>query len=317
MASDIRLKSIDLIHQLVMNCKKYNLFQMLHILEKSYADKNFLNGDMKKSTVYLQSTTELSFPIADIQLLSYENYQIKLLINIFGLHGVDSPLPQYWLVDIVNNSKSLPLNKFLNIFQNRLYTLFYMAWKKFQTFLSGENNYLYYLESLSGGLLQPEIDDIEYAYAGLLGRRVHNAETLKTILSNYLVNIPVIVSQFIPQWTEVDNVVLSSDALSNVIISETALLGKRVLDVSHTILITLGPISLSKSVVLLTDRGEKDKLLRIINLYVGLLFNVRILLKMLLSRNSYSKLGKDKIYLGWNSCVGNIDKEIFILFSTS
>lgn len=321
MENDIRIKSADLKQPYPAVLKRYDLFQLLHYLEQIYAQSDLLYSDITKLPIRLKSAIELNFPTSDIQFIEYGNHdQLELHINFMGLCGVDSPLPQYWSVGILQKDKAFPLNEFLNIFQHSIYILLYLAWKKFQPLLYRENNnpgYLYYLEFLSGKLLNIEKDDKEYAYAGLLGQRVHNAENLRAIISNHLNNIPVIINQFIPQWVEVDNVQLSSKPFRGATINETAIIGKRILDVRQTISINLGPISFVAAVVLLIDQHAKNELLHLIKLYVGLLLKVKILLNIALSQNSNLKFGKDKIYLSWNSAIGKINKEILILFKES
>ena len=67
----------------------------------------------------------LSFPASDIKKCSKDEHNnIIMELNFMGLYGVDSPLPHYFS-EYVHKSHNNCLADFLNIFNNRIYHLFY------------------------------------------------------------------------------------------------------------------------------------------------------------------------------------------------
>ncbi len=312
MADNVRIKSADLIQHFNHNFKSCDLFKLLDCLEKSYADNDSQCNDISKLPICLKSNSELSFPISDMQAIKYSNKeQLELYINFMGLYGVDSPLPQYWYERRLNADLTLPLNEFINIFQHRIYILLYLAWKKFQPILHRENHnpgYLYYLTSFSGGLLHFDKHDKEYAYAGLLGQRIHNAETLRIIITHCLDGIPVNIKQHVPEWLDIKDVTnLTPGRKMEYRLNESALLGNKILDGSSTIIITLGPVLFAKAITLLINQNEKNKLLHMIKLYGGFSCNIKIAMNIIISQAHYLKLSQDDMYLAWNACLGKLN----------
>ena len=70
----------------------------------------------------LIANADVSFPVMNFIQPDEKN----LLINIFNLVGVDSPLPHYLLELAINNQA---FAEFLIIFNEQLYHLFYAIWK--------------------------------------------------------------------------------------------------------------------------------------------------------------------------------------------
>ena len=233
MEHEARLKSVNLNHELLSNIKNYDLLQIFRILEQHYFEFDLLRGDIQNLSIRFSAAAELAFPETDIRSIYFDgNNYLHIQVNYLGLYGVDSPLPQYWLDKIaIEVESSSAIRAFLDIFHQRLYVLLYLSWKKFQPTILIEQRkpgYLNYLQFVSGQLLQVS-DNEEYAFAGLLGQRVHNAESLTSMLMNYLNNIPVTINQFIPLWVNITNeLCLSPHNKSGMKLSDNAMLGQSV-----------------------------------------------------------------------------------------
>ncbi len=311
------LKSINLNHELLSGIKNYNLFQIFRILENYYHEYDLLRSDIQTIPIYFHAAAELAFPETDIKSINIDgNNYLHIFMNYCGLYGVDSPLPQYWLDKIaIETESSSVIRAFLDIFHQRLYVLLYLSWKKFQPTILIEQSkpgYLNYLQSISGQLLQA-CDNKEYAFAGVLGQRVHNAETLRSILTNYFDNITVTVNQFVLRWVNINHeLCLSSNRYSEMKLADNATLGRRVIDATESILIILGPISFTRALKLLKEQTERNKLWHIIRLYVGNLYHIKIVLNVFFDQPSNLSLGGDEIYLAWCSCLGMVNGNLFV-----
>lgn len=289
-------------------------YQLMRDIEKFCRDKQ---SQIKKSNSELMSlhghnegrellrikpSTTLNFPENDILNITInEHSKYEITLSFLGLYGVDSPLPHYWLVRVMeDNETSKMLCAFLDIFNPRLYHLLYLAWKKTQTIVlleQGKNGYLNYLQFLSGNLLN-EADTAEFAYAGLLGQRVHSACTLKYILRDYLNNVDVTILQFVSQWVCIKTILnLTHNCDNELCLGNNSLLGSRVLEASSKIVIILGPVSYSYALQLLIDDCGINQLHSLIKRYLGFYYEYTLELKVLIN-NKCLVLGIDNMSLG-------------------
>ena len=80
------------------------------------------------------------YPPSDIRSFSYDGEQIQFVLNFLGLYGINAPLPRCYHEQVaiqqeVHGSGDIPLQNFLDIFDNRFYWLYYQAWKKYRYYL--------------------------------------------------------------------------------------------------------------------------------------------------------------------------------------
>lgn len=86
-----------------------------------YADLNEVMQELQ-----CQSTDSLGFPAGDIAEAPSPNF---LILNFMGLYGASSPLPSFFTSPIDRqDERFLSLKRFLDVFNNRLYSLFFQAW---------------------------------------------------------------------------------------------------------------------------------------------------------------------------------------------
>ena len=83
----------------------------------------------------------------------------QFILAIPGLYGPDSPLPRAYHQEVAYQQNErpsgyVPLQNFLDIFNNRLYWLYYQSWKKYRLHLQlseqSQNSALRTLYSFSG-----------------------------------------------------------------------------------------------------------------------------------------------------------------------
>ncbi len=60
----------------------------------------------------------------------------RMTVNVFGLYGVNSPLPGHYAEDVLRAGEDAPLRRFLDIFNHRLLTLYHDAWLRHRHYLS-------------------------------------------------------------------------------------------------------------------------------------------------------------------------------------
>lgn len=299
-----------------------NYFQCLRDIELYNLQKN--NSDtMQRSivlhdengfhqrcaiTVHLLPDINLSFPVGDIlHKRINEDGSCEIVLGFMGLYGVDSPLPHYWLEQLLRNSESAKsLHSFFDIFNQRIYLLLYFAWKKCQPVVlleQGSLGYLNYLRAISGNAVC-DTDTVEFSFSGVLGQRVHNACKLKGMLKDYLQDVIVNVLQFVPSWVRVDATkYIGCNKSSELRLGDNVLLGERVYVATDKIIILLGHVVSDYAEKLLEDTIGLEKLHCLINKYLGLDYNYYLQLKVIINK-SLLILGKDKMRLGQISWMG-------------
>lgn len=117
---------------IVRNAATMNFFQFCRVLE------TLAEGSEEKaveSTVRFRRVKSLSFPSGEIASVEYDaEADLPTVRTTFlGLYGVDAVLPDYFLNDIATHKDgSESLAAFLDIFNHRITTLFFQAWKKYR-----------------------------------------------------------------------------------------------------------------------------------------------------------------------------------------
>ena len=305
MAKLARRKLPDIVQNIADEAPQYQFFQALRLLDAVW----------HKKWVSLKPAPNISFPAADIRQAELdENDHLILQLTFMGLYGVDSPLPHYFLdACALDNEESENFRKFLDIFNHRLYRLLYLAWRKYQAHIQLENDhsdYYYYLRALSGMLLT-EKDGREFAYAGLLGARVHNVIGLAELVSDYLDGTTVNIVSFVPRWLTLSEQTKLNGQHQ---LGNNTILGDEVLDLSGKITIEIGPLTEKKARQLLPGQQQANKLASIIMRYLGptIIFDIALIIKFQNANILY--LGCDNLQLGWVSWLGRLQTETVTLY---
>jgi len=173
----------------------------------------------------LIANTDLRFPPADFIQLDEQG----LLINLFNLTGVDSPLPHYLLELALDNQI---FADFLIIFNEQLYLLFYAIWKATHP-LANLNDY----RNLGGHLLGlPAASHLLY-YADCL-LLTPGILALKKCLQRFLGPIPFLLTEYIGDWLELNDIsqLGGNSSLNNTI------LGSRFFTHQECVNCQIGPI---------------------------------------------------------------------------
>jgi type VI secretion system protein ImpH len=226
----------------------------------------------------------LIFPAADVrqvELLKTDPHIARITVTFMGLYGIDSPLPVYFYDKIASEGEtSSPLRDFLDIFNHRLYSLFYQCWKKYRPALHfkppGEDQHSQRNLCLAGIGTKGSHSSARVpfmqltAFAGILSNRTRHAEGLRNLVSHFFDGIDVQIIQNIPRWVPVpQRLVLGKDQGRSTILGKTATIGKKIFDVSGKIRLVLKPLTLKQFLALLPGNEAAKKLHHLVRLYVS------------------------------------------------
>ncbi len=300
MGTYTRGKLPHLTNDILNHSSSYEVFQAVSLLETSLG---LDSGDeiSFQRMISLAPAPEISFPKGDLRRCEVdEQGRFCLELNLLGLYGVDSPLPQYFN-DITSRDGDGrdELRAFLEMFNKRLYALCFLAWKKFNLFAGSPGHstiYHRYLYALSGGAQQ----DGRFDYAGVLGSRIKSAQGLAATLEDYL-GYPVATQENVPIWIELED----PDSLgTDLYLGDNTILGDRIMDVSSKIVITIGPIPIDAAKNLLPGHKQARQLANLVREYLDPAISYEIDLQVTAGEGYHSSLGTETTILGWTCCLG-------------
>jgi type VI secretion system protein ImpH len=181
-------------------------------------------------------------------------------VRFLGMLGPNGALPLH-LTDYARgrllHGGDQTLARFLDIFNHRFLSLFYRAWAQAQPVVArdrpGEDRFPAYLGALFGiGSSRmrgrDEAPDVaKLFHTGHLARQVRNREGLESLLHHYF-KVPVQVEEFAGHWLHIadeDRSRLGGKA-DCAILGAGAVIGARVWDRQHAIVIRIGPLDLNR-----------------------------------------------------------------------
>jgi predicted component of type VI protein secretion system len=136
MGTDIRRDTSGLIDDLVKNGASYNVWQAIWIAERITKREHPYRKDylFEQTGIEFQPFERYQYHPNDIKSISYDEGVFKFILTFMGLYGVNSPLPRCYhdQVDLqqrVLGAGEVPIQNFLDIFNNRFYWLYYQSWK--------------------------------------------------------------------------------------------------------------------------------------------------------------------------------------------
>jgi len=284
MESGNRRNTSGLMEDLVKNGPSYNVWQAIWLGE------NITKKDNPGRKDYLLEQTGLNFrpnenyeyPPRDIRSITYQNGVITFILTFMGLYGINSPLPRCYHEQVALQQRLLgtgevPLQNFLDIFNNRFYFLYYQAWKKYRFYLhlNGEKDdkITERINSFTGSGLfakrkTPEISDYALLkFSGLLSQRVRNKAGLKILISHLFPQYEMKIKEFVPRWVELTDIPELGNNENK--LGENNFIGKRILDYSSRVCIQIGPISFEDYLDFLPGKEKSNRLIELLQLYLN------------------------------------------------
>lgn len=305
----------------------FDFFQAVRLLESYFPHgKNpGETSDIAHEQIRFRPHSGLAFPATDVRSIEFnddEPQRARITATFMGLYGVDSPLPVYFYDSIATEAEgSKPLRDFLDIFNHRLYSLFYRSWKKYRFALqygkpSTREDLVVRALSLAGLGTKKAVDDATMpairlaAFSGFLSTRVRNADGLQNLIAGLLGGVQVHVLQNIPRWVAIAQRSKMRDKANPVMLGATACLGERVFDMSGKFRIVLGPLTLRQYLLLLPG-GVSAKLMQfLVRLYVRDYLDYDVQLNLKTEEIPSHALGDTTWKLGLTTWLGKPKTEI-------
>jgi type VI secretion system protein ImpH len=290
----------DIKTELLNDAPSFHVMKAIYIVEKlSRALHPERDEDMFDQTgIKFKPFEKYLFPPRDIRSLSFENDHFEFVMNFLGLYGINSAIPRCYHEQIVlqqpecDEAGEVPLQNFLDIFNNRFYWLYYLAWKKNKLFL--------HIKEKEGGkvnrVLSAFLGKIPSAtpkstllsrfsllkFSGIFSQRVRNKAGLQILLMYFFPQIKMRIIEFVPKWVKLTDVPsLGGEANGDVqMLGVNSFAGDRSLDYMSKIMIEIGPIGFDDFLNFLPNSNKAIFLNELLSVYLndGLEYDVKLIL---------------------------------------
>ncbi|MDX2150497.1 MAG: type VI secretion system baseplate subunit TssG [Bryobacteraceae bacterium] len=241
----------------------FEFFQAVRLLAKVFPDREPVGrfAPPEREIVRFGAHNSVAFPASQIQSLTLEEGgQAAMRVNFFGLTGPIGVLPLAYTEFIAERkrAKDPTLESFLDIFNHRLLSLFYLAWEKYRFPVRFER---YREDAFSRSLLsligigtdglqdRQKVPDLGLAfYAGLLSLVPRSALALEQILSDYF-GVAAAVEQFVGAWYKLpveDQCSLDKGLQFSEQVGLGAVVGDEIWSHESRVRVQLGPMPLAR-----------------------------------------------------------------------
>lgn len=298
------------------NPMKWGFFQAIRNLDSLYYSinkKHRRTGDsdtLKREAVRFKQRPSLAFKDAEIDEYVSEKGDgnpASLYVNFMGLWGTNSPLPLVFTEYAFNRGKHSEDNSlinFMDMFHNRMLSLFYKAWAANQQSVNAdredEDNFKKYLASITGlGVflttknLSPVSLYSRLYFAGHILHYTPNISNLSAILSDYFKMIAE-VKPFMVESIDIpeeDRFCLNRKNRSGML-GKNMIIGEKFITCMMKFRVILGPMNLVKYMQMFPGKDGYRQLVSWVKYYVSGRFNFDIQLILDHSEIPIMTLGK-------------------------
>lgn len=307
-----RRKLARLIRAVIDDGSRFEFFQALRLFENLWRDRGIFGRGLDR-WVRLRPAPEISFPASDIRRVGYrDDGAVEIEANFMGLYGVDAPVPLY-LVDLVAlaDESAHTLRAFLDIFNHRLYALFYLAWKKYRAVVQLEQSdgiFRKYVSYLAG--MTEDDSFIDLRYAGSIAMHGCSAATIAATARNLLGGVQTEVRQFEACWVPLaEPFALTAPDGQGAALGQSIVLGGEVLDLSSKIVVEVGPVTPAFAMDMLPGTPLGKALGALLGRMLGATGAFDIRIKIDTGTRDLLVLGGDTIVLGWSAWLGESSAE--------
>lgn len=290
MGTEDRGNISSIIEDLINNGPAYNVWQAIWLGENLTKRDNPLRKDymLDQTGIKFRPHEKYEYPPKDISSISYEDNVLSFVLTFMGLYGVNSPLPRCYHDQVALQQRLLgkgevPLQNFLDIFNNRFYWLYYQSWKKYRFYLflndgyegkiTGRINSFIGRSLIHRGHESVLSDFTLLKFSGIFSQRVRNKAGLKILLAYIFPNFSLKIHEFIPHWVELSDIPALGDKANSLGIN--SFIGKYTLSYTSRISIEFESISFHDYLGFLPGGQNSKRLFELLKLYLndGLEFN--------------------------------------------
>jgi type VI secretion system protein ImpH len=253
-------------------------FLLLHLRRQSSPDID-INELVKK--IHVRPELSLAFPESDITKIEESTPPGSFMVTaaFLGLYGASSPLPTFYTEDLLQelaSDRSISRD-FYDIFNSRLYSLYFGIWKHYHLFFNIAEDpdkdviqRLYCLAGLGGETLRESAEN-PYGmlrYIGLATQFPRSAEGLRALLADGLSEPAIHITQCRERIANIPEDQRLFLGTSGNILGEDAYLGAGIADRAGNFRVHIGPVNKETFHRYLPDQPDYQKLGQLIRFYL-------------------------------------------------
>lgn len=316
-ASTPEMRRRAILDRLVREGYRADFFQVVHLVERLFpgAPAPGETADARGERLTIRPDPALVFPASDVRHVRWEEgpkERVSVQVTFMGLYGIASPLPEFFYDGLVARAEETEaLRDFLDLFNHRLYTFFYRAWKRVRPELApgGARDDLHAgrFEALTGlgtpGLPEdlPVPRGLLTAFAGRLIPQVRSADGLRALVQGWL-GLPVEVVENLPRWVPIPR--REKMGRNGMQLGITTTIGQRVKDAMGKFRLCIGPMGVEEYFSLLPGGSRARALQWLVRAYVPCTLAFDVELRVRTAELPRTKLGAGGGRLGLTACLG-------------
>lgn len=307
---------------------RFGFFQAVRLL---YSANGFDGRGTGARPGPLRFTTppSLAFPPSELHSIETGDLNTRVCVNFMGLTGPSGVLPRTYTELLIarKTHRDRSAQEFLDLFNHRLVSLFWLAWAKHRPEIGRQfgfqNSVMRYLEFVVGlgtpalqARLHPnrrvatktrELPGAALVYfSGLVAQRPHGERAIAQVVSA-VVGAPVQAAGCLGTWQTI-----STDARTRLgrdahRLGHGCVLGTRYWDRQTTLRLTIGPLDRSRFNTLLPRGSRLGDVIELTRFLTGLAIDLRVRLSLRADQVPPLRLGardQDRPQLGWNTWLG-------------
>jgi len=300
METGIRQNFADLIADLEKNAPLYSVFFAIYLAERLsktvHPDRDDEKFDQKG--LRFRPYEQYVFPSRDIHSFEWKDETMSFVLTFMGLYGIDSPLPRCYHEQVaqqqnVHGAGNVPLQNFLDMFDNRYYWLYYQAWKKYRYFLQLKedpgNRMLERLFAFAGLAHQRKsmagsIPKFKWLrLSSLLSHRVRNKIGLLLFLQEFFPDVPFGLKEYVPRRVELEERPKLGLPFREraVCLSRNSVIGRSKTDYMGRVCLDVGPIDFTGYLEFIPGSRNLTLLTDLLDIYLndGLEYDLRFIIR--------------------------------------
>jgi type VI secretion system protein ImpH len=304
----------DLIERLTSESYNFNFFQALSLLEEFFRSHGNVADPIESGRIRLTTSPSLTFPPADIEKILTTKDGVEFVLTFMGLIGVSSPMPLYFTEYVSRfEENGAGLRDFLSIFNHRMYTLFYRAWRKYRFIgMAGPGAGQAITRGIArlAGIDEGKLADPFYrrvlAYTGSFAGKTRSKEALRIMVSDFFNGLPVAIMQWQGRWTDIAfPPKIGVDSRLGV----NAIAGTRKWDLSGKFRVSVGPLPRDRFETFLPGSENIMSMKKLVSFFLSdpLDYDIEVTLES--SELVPVVLGQNTSRLGETSSLGKSDKK--------
>jgi type VI secretion system protein ImpH len=321
MAGENGTKKNDLAEALRKEPHQYGFFHALRLIECCYDDKPLIGQSKRPVDDAVRFGQEVSMAFESSTLSEFipakEGKPARLNQRFLGLFGPNGAMPLH-LTEYVrsreHNFQDHTLARFSDFFHHRMISLFYRARANAEPTFNFDRPdsslFSSYVGSLAGIGFEAfqkrdaMADLAKFHYIGYLSNQAKNADGLIAILADFF-KLPVKLREFVGEWLNIETADLTrlGESPRTGKLGMSVVLGSKVWSCQHKFRIVFGALTLDEYISLLPAGKRLEKLIAVVQNYVGYEFNWDVNLVLKQEQVPMTQLnGKSR--LGWTSWLG-------------